>query len=247
MGKKTTQTQSAKSGNYAYDALSSSFKPTITQGLDAGSTFSALLGLGGDTAAANAAFDKFLGSSGYQFALNEANRNVLGTAAGRGLLNSGATARALSQVGQQTGLSYFNDYLTKLLQQQSAGLAAGGLTAQAGQYSESQGKSESGGGIGSILGPVLALAAAIPTGGTSLGALAGAGGALSALSDPRLKKDVTLIGYREDGLGLYSYTYIWEDTPRVGVMADEVEKLRPEALGPTIAGFKTVDYGKLGE
>jgi hypothetical protein len=28
-------------------------------------------------------------------------------------------------------------------------------------------------------------------------------------------------------------------------MADEVAQLRPWALGPTVAGFATVDYGKL--
>ena len=29
-------------------------------------------------------------------------------------------------------------------------------------------------------------------------------------------------------------------------MADEVARLYPEAIGPTIGGFSTVDYAKLG-
>lgn len=74
-----------------------------------------------------------------------------------------------------------------------------------------------------------------------------AASAAAAFSDRRLKKDVERVG--SAGLiPLYSFRYAWDEdgTPkRVGVMADEVERLRPEALGPTIAGFSTVDYGKL--
>ena len=33
---------------------------------------------------------------------------------------------------------------------------------------------------------------------------------------------------------------------QVGVMADEVAQLRPDALGPTVNGFQTVNYGQLG-
>lgn len=183
MGKKTTQTQTSQSGNYAYDALSSAYKPTIQQGVDAGSALSALLGLGGDASAQQAAFQRFLDGSGYQFALDQGNRAITGTAAGRGLLRSGATARALSDYGQKTGMSFFNEYLNRLSQQQAAGIAGGGLTAQAGQWSKSDGKTTQSGGIGSILGPILSLAAAIPTGGTSLMAgLGGAGAGLGALA-----------------------------------------------------------------
>lgn len=47
---------------------------------------------------------------------------------------------------------------------------------------------------------------------------------------------------------MYSYEYKKEpDVVRIGVMADEVAKLQPEALGPTVDGFATVDYAKLRE
>jgi hypothetical protein len=67
-------------------------------------------------------------------------------------------------------------------------------------------------------------------------------------SDPRLKMDVNRVGELEDGLGIYDFRYVTDDpdTPlRRGVMADEVEKLRPWALGPERNGFKTVMMGKL--
>ena len=55
------------------------------------------------------------------------------------------------------------------------------------------------------------------------------------------------MGELEDGLGVYRWNYIWDD-PSVrfeGVMADEVEALRPWALGPVINGYATVNYGAL--
>ena len=50
------------------------------------------------------------------------------------------------------------------------------------------------------------------------------------VSDIRLKRDVALIGRRSDGLGLYRYRYLWSDTVYVGVMAQEVALLHPDAI-----------------
>jgi hypothetical protein len=69
--------------------------------------------------------------------------------------------------------------------------------------------------------------------------------AATAFSDRRLKTDVSLVGEHR-GLNLYRYRYKWEDRPRVGVMADEVARVAPEALGAPVNGYATVDYGKLG-
>jgi hypothetical protein len=80
--------------------------------------------------------------------------------------------------------------------------------------------------------------------GSILGAAASAAGAYAA-SDRRLKTNIKKIGELLDGLGVYTWVYKWGGRREVGVMADEVEKLRPWALGPTILGFKTVNYGLL--
>lgn len=79
------------------------------------------------------------------------------------------------------------------------------------------------------------------------GAAAGAQAAAMA-SDRRLKVDVEKVGEDQDGLGRYRYRYVTDapDAPlREGVMADEVEKLRPWALGPERGGFQTVDYDQI--
>lgn len=80
---------------------------------------------------------------------------------------------------------------------------------------------------------------AAPAGGTSA-----AKGIGSAFSDRRLKRDVKRIG-RARGLNLYTYRYKWDDALQIGVMAQEVAKKKPEALGPKVNGYMTVDYGAL--
>jgi hypothetical protein len=72
-----------------------------------------------------------------------------------------------------------------------------------------------------------------------------AGSAYTAFSDRRLKKNIEQVGTLNDGLPVYEYDYIWGGERQRGVMADEVEQLRPWALGPKQNGFATVNYGAL--
>ena len=60
-------------------------------------------------------------------------------------------------------------------------------------------------------------------------------------SDRRLKRDIERIGTWFNGLPVYRFKYRWNDTPRVGFMADEVVKVRPDAVW-TVGGFAMVDY-----
>ena len=64
-------------------------------------------------------------------------------------------------------------------------------------------------------------------------------------SDRRLKTNIVKIGQYLNGLNKYSWTYIWGENS-TGAMADEVEKLIPEAIGIRL-GFKTVNYALLGD
>lgn len=68
------------------------------------------------------------------------------------------------------------------------------------------------------------------------------------LSERRFKRDIALVGRAPDGLGIYDFRYVWDDDAqplRRGTMVDEVERLRPWALGPVLGGFRTVNYGAL--
>jgi hypothetical protein len=79
----------------------------------------------------------------------------------------------------------------------------------------------------------------------SLGGALGGAGIKAAASDRRLKKNIKRIGTHALGIGLYTWDYLWGQ-PYTGVMADEVEKVMPEAIIIHPSGFKMVDYGMMG-
>jgi outer membrane immunogenic protein len=65
-------------------------------------------------------------------------------------------------------------------------------------------------------------------------------------SDVRLKRDIVLVARLEDGLGLYRYRYLWSDTVYVGVMAQEVAFVHPDAVVEGPDGYLRVNYSRLG-
>lgn len=97
-----------------YDQNTANITPWMQRGNAAGANENALLGLGGDTTAANNAFNQYLGSTGYQFQLGQGVNALGSTAASRGLLNSGGNLRNISDYGQNMGRNYFQTYLGNL-------------------------------------------------------------------------------------------------------------------------------------
>jgi hypothetical protein len=78
---------------------------------------------------------------------------------------------------------------------------------------------------------------------TAAGAGLGLAG-LFSMSDIRMKKDIKPIGMLfESGLPVYSFRYRGDPTAttRVGLMAQDVERVRPEAVAE-VGGVKFVDY-----
>ncbi len=76
----------------------------------------------------------------------------------------------------------------------------------------------------------------------------GVGGYMSKFSDRRLKKNIELAGRdKRTGLNLYEFEYINGDGTRyLGVMADEVELVMPQAVSVMDNGYKAVNYTMLG-
>ena len=83
-------------------------------------------------------------------------------------------------------------------------------------------------------GPLLSRATAQPVPSTVL------------KSDTRLKRDIHAIGRLASGLTLYRFRYLWSDVEMVGVMAQEVLKVAPEAVIMGEDGYYRVDYERLG-
>ncbi len=77
-----------------------------------------------------------------------------------------------------------------------------------------------------------------------MGGLFGLGAAGIYASDIRVKENVELIDTRDDGLGVYRFDYIDGPKDQVGLVAQEVEQVYPDAV-LTLNGVKHVDYGKI--
>jgi hypothetical protein len=69
---------------------------------------------------------------------------------------------------------------------------------------------------------------------------------LQTLSDIRVKRDIVRLARLDDGLGLYRFRYKWSDAVYVGVMAQEVMAVYPDAVTRGPDGYLRVDYGRLG-
>jgi hypothetical protein len=66
------------------------------------------------------------------------------------------------------------------------------------------------------------------------------------LSDLRAKHDIVLLGHLANGVGFYRFSYNGSDEVYVGVMAQEIEAVMPEAVVRGSDGYLLVDYDRLG-
>jgi hypothetical protein len=111
--------------------------PYLSGGRDSTAAINALLGLGGDQKAAEQAFRNYQGSTGYDFRLGQGMQAITGSNAAKGLLDSGATLRGLTQYGQNLGSAEFGNYLSQLFNVGTRGIDAaktiGAAGSQAGQ------------------------------------------------------------------------------------------------------------------
>lgn len=164
--------------------------------------------------------------------------------ANSGLLYSQARLNAVEDARQRNYSNAFSNYLNTT--SGLAGIGLSGAGAIAGAYGQ-QGQN--------------ALNAGLATANTRQGFLgtlgqisqigANIGAAASGFSDRRLKKNIKRIGYRNK---MNFYRWEWNDEAKAlglsgvssGFMADEVERVLPEAVGERM-GFKIVDYGMIAE
>lgn len=192
----------------------------------------AQLALAKITAAANA-------TSGMRKDAMNARVTVGGIANGFGnqSIQFSNSSSALGSAGIGAGQTSFGNNL----QTQSA--FTGGLGAASGVAASA------GNAYGNIFGQDMAAAkyGAENSTGAALGQLAGMGMSAMALSDRRLKTDIKRVGYTDSGLPIYTYKYIWNpDTTFMGVMADELEKVMPEAVAYDSDGYRMVNYSFVG-
>lgn len=220
---RSQQQSTSTSSNQAFPVINQQFSPLFGYANTAAGDIQRFLG--GDMSG----FNNFKENVGFDFERDRGETAITTALGSRGLRNSGAALKSLTQFNNNLRNQFANTYLDRLFGLQNVGMNAGQLVAGAGNTSQSQStgwsRSSSSPGIGQFIGQVAAGA---------------------AKSDIRLKENIKKIGKLDNGLGVYHYNYIGDDTLWIGVMAQEVEAIMPEALGPrTPDGYMTVNYDKI--
>lgn len=82
-----------------------------------------------------------------------------------------------------------------------------------------------------------------------MGGLFGLGSSLGSMgiykfSDENLKEDIKEVGETDKGLPIYTFRYNGDDAKQMGVMAQDVEKVMPEAVRK-FGKYKAVDYAQV--
>jgi hypothetical protein len=83
-----------------------------------------------------------------------------------------------------------------------------------------------------------------PSAFETIGGLLGAGASAAKLfSDERLKTDIKRVGTLDNGLPVYTFRYRGTSKIQMGVMAQDVEQVKPDAV-EDFGSYKIVDYEK---
>ena len=219
--------------------------------------------------AQQAAIAAIEGGAGFQAQVRQGEEALLQRASATGGLRGGNIQAALAQFrpqmlqqeiatqyGRLGGLTSLGQTTTQNLAQIGQASAAGTATAGlrtgadiAGLMGQ-QGAARAGAELaqGQAFANVLNLPAQFL--GAQYGATAGKAGTAmtpglgNIFSDIRLKKNIQRIGTRSDGLGVYEFEYTWGGGRQIGLMAQEVLGIYPDAVGQS-DGYLTVDYSKV--
>lgn len=195
-----------------------------------------------------------------KLALNDSTNATQAALGLKGLSGGSSYADIISKNNANTALGYrFNDYNNERNRMataagQSPGIASADylsvtplLATLGASTTPIQAAAGYAGGLGGLLGGYQTQTQKKSPWDAILSGLGSAAGAYAA-SERRVKTNINKVGEMLDGLGVYTFNYVWdapEEPLRGGVMVDEVQELRPWALGPVVDGIQTVDYSKL--
>ena len=127
--------QSAKSNDltgYNFLTGANGTSSAVNNGTAANTAESQLLGTAPITSQTQNGFNNYLNSTGYNFQKQQGTSALTGSAAARGILNSGSTAKALTGYGQNLASTSFNNYLSNLSGLSGQGITAAGQIGSAG-------------------------------------------------------------------------------------------------------------------
>lgn len=128
-----------------------------------------------------------------------------------------------------------------------------GIPREFGNFGSQASTIKSGGGISGFLNSPFMNLATRAAGAYAGGGMGGGGGLGSQgfgwsgdtfYSDRRLKENITPVG-EENGFNIYKFNYLNDARQFIGVMADEVEAINPDAV-QDVDGYKAVNYDMIG-
>jgi hypothetical protein len=240
-----------------FDAVRELLKPYVDVGGPALQQQQALIGMGGPEAQ-RAAIKALESGESFQAKVRQGEEAIFQGASATGGVRGGNIQGALAQfrpamlqaeIDRQYGRLAG---LTTLGQQSAAGVGTAGIQtgARISALEGDIGSAQAGGELasGRALSGVFNLPAQFL--GLQYGMRGGTGGAgttpdLSGIfSDRRLKTNIQRISTRPDGLGVYEFEYIWGGGKHIGLMAQEVLGIYPDAVG-SVGGYYTVDYSRV--
>lgn len=254
-----------------FDAVQELLRPYVEAGQPALTQQQAIVGLGGPEAQ-RAAIQAIESGELFQARARQGEEALLQAASATGGLRGGNIQGALAQFRPQMLQSEIDTQyarlagLTTLGQQSAAGVGSAGLQTGAriagleGQIGQARAGADlaRGKALSSVFNlPAQFIGAQIGGGQTpGFGNLFGGGGGggtpYDTLQDPggvgysdiRLKTNIYRISTRPDGLGVYEFEYIWGGGKHIGLMAQEVLGIYPDAVG-SVGGYYTVDYSRV--
>lgn len=234
--------QAREQYNKGYTDIQNMYEPYLTPATQGYTNY--VNTINGDTSAFSASP---WGQSFNDYVMNNTINKLQGTAAAQGSLNSGNTLKEL-QTNIQSILT--NDYLnrlgTYLGYNQNLGQIGLNITNTMGAYRDQLANNLA----GTYTGAAQANAANQMAKYKALGNMWGTAvdeveqGAMAALamSDRRLKENIKPVGKLDNGLTVYVFNYKGDKTPQIGLIAQEVQKVKPEAVAEGDDGFLRVNY-----
>ena len=181
-----------------------------------------------------------LGQQGYQQGIGTAQQQAALAQQGYGMgANTSTLLGSIGTNAQQAGLAGAQAQLAAGQQQQQTQQA--GLQALYNQFQQQQGFPYQ---QAQFLANIATGTGAL-SGNASSGTSTTTGGG-GFFSDERLKENIKKVGETNDGQPIYRYNYKGDQRTQIGLLAQDVEKDHPEAVG-LAGGYKTVDYKKATE